>query len=213
MTSQDLQIGTYLKNKQTGKIVTIICTKCTNSPRLWKLSLEECRNLDYISQNYILLPKKDADFYEAERRIQRKDSVLKTLEKIKSRIILLKFDFVKTPEQFLGDKEKNIENIVYMFFYLNDKYDTIYSNGRIQTYAWRRRSLQDIYYVIKYYFPEITLEQIMQVIYDGVKAGYLSTWFCIDIEKRVFWKDSYTQQYLERADEWGFIFEDYNFKE
>lgn len=92
----------------------------------------------------------------------------------------------------------------------NAEKDTIYADDReIQTAARRRRSLGDIYQICKYYYPESTLNQVLNLLYNilpkSIPKGFRTS-FCFTIHKRVWYFDarsSTARHNDERVDEFG----------
>ncbi len=82
------------------------------------------------------------------------------------------------------------EFLVRFFTEFNLDKDTIYLDDRsVQTEAGKRRSLGDIYMICKYYFPNVTLKELIQLLYvdlfneiDGFRSSYCNT-----IHKRVWY--------------------------
>lgn len=88
---------------------------------------------------------------------------------------------------------------------------TLYAcNGQFQCYSGKRRSQGDIFKIMKYYYPNITLKEVRQLLFENISDFGLNTDYCGTIHKRVFWKD--TRPYVwwgniyacDRVDEWGF---------
>ena len=72
--------------------------------------------------------------------------------------------------------------------------DTIFTdNKEIQTIAGKRRSLGDIYMICKYYYPNMTLEDLLRELYislpDYFEQGYRTS-YCKMIKKRVWYYDA-----------------------
>jgi hypothetical protein len=75
----------------------------------------------------------------------------------------------------------------------NDEKDTIYADDKSrQTKAGKRRSLGDIFMICKYYYPDITLEEVLYELYVGLNeyftSGYRSS-YCFAMLKRTFYYD------------------------
>lgn len=76
----------------------------------------------------------------------------------------------------------------------NNEKKTIWSDTKeTQTDIGKRRSLGDIYMLCKYYFPECTLTEVLELLYvnlnDAIENGY-RTCVCQQIKKRVWYVDS-----------------------
>lgn len=117
---------------------------------------------------------------------QKNKEILSLEEKIiKNRDIrlekLLKKNIPKTVDEFL----------VKFFKTYNVEKNTIYVDDKqLQTIAERRRSLGDIYKICKYYYPDVSLKEVLSLLYkklptmitDGFRTSYCST-----INKRVWY--------------------------
>ena len=75
----------------------------------------------------------------------------------------------------------------------NNSKNTIYlDNSEVQTESGRRRSLGDIFIVLRYYYPNITLKEVVKLLYvtlpeelrgnNGLRSSY-----CNQINKRVWY--------------------------
>lgn len=115
-------------------------------------------------------------------------TLTKTIEKqYNSPIRLEKFKRIRkeTPEEFL----------IQFFKKWNTNRDTIYVETKnIQTPKNKRRSLGDIYMIMKYYYPDITIYDVIQLLYVTLHKGELSDGFrsshCRMIKKRVWYYDT-----------------------
>lgn len=123
----------------------------------------------------------------------------------------------ETPKDFLikffkgtGDMEQG----------WNYSRNTIYiDNEEIQTQMGKRRSLGDIFIIMKYYYPNITLKEVVKLLYVdlftvmGENPG-LRTSICNQINKRVWYYED-TQSAIMNStvnDEYGNNFEYYKTK-
>lgn len=117
----------------------------------------------------------------------------------------------ENPEQFLVKffKEWNINT--------NEKAkDTILvSNGDVQTSSGRRRSLGDIFMILKYYYPSITLQEVVQLLYirlpQVITPGF-RTCKCSQIRKRVWHYSSSQENSISNktdSDEYGYTYDKY----
>jgi len=63
----------------------------------------------------------------------------------------------------------------------------------------RRRSIEDIYQITRYYFPKVTLDQVIKLLIELVHENCLGLSKCNDIKKYVFVnKCPYTGVYLDK---------------
>ena len=75
----------------------------------------------------------------------------------------------------------------------NSERNTIFVESReIQTMMNKRRSLGDIYMICKYYYPEITLKELIQLLYVDLinELSGFRTSICSQINKRVWYYDA-----------------------
>lgn len=111
----------------------------------------------------------------------------------------------ETPEQFL----------INFFEEANDEKSTIYVDNReVQTDPGRRRSLGDIFMIMRYYYEDITLKEVVKLLHKTLPSkmnGFRTSW-CNEINKRTFYYDADddTNVYNKnRRDEYGFTYEEY----
>ena len=140
----------------------------------------------------------DDDYSVSQRTTQSTTNT--TLESIQERIIRnnnrpIRLERIlrnrrETPKQFLIKFFKGDENIEAW----NQNRNTIFADdqGGIQTASGKRRSMGDIYMIMRYYYPDITLKQVAQLLYIDLineLADGLSTSNCNQINKRVWYYD------------------------
>lgn len=86
----------------------------------------------------------------------------------------------------------NLQDFLIKFFQsYNEEKNTIYIDTKeIQTEIGKRRSLGDIYKICKYYFPDITLNDVLKELYINlpkkITRGFRSC-YCFTINKRVWY--------------------------
>lgn len=77
----------------------------------------------------------------------------------------------------------------------------------ILTNTHRRRSLGDVYKICKYYFPNCTLSEVVDCLYNKLfdEDPAFNSSICNDIKKRVFFLNSYSNKHYEEQaiDEYG----------
>lgn len=140
-----------------------------------------------------------------------------TLEEIQARIISantrpLRIQGIirnrrETPKQFLVKFFKGGDE----FEGWNETKNTLYADDAagIQTEAGKRRSIGDIFMILRYYYPQITLKEVVQLLYidlirelnDGLRTSN-----CGQIHKRVWYYDTDEGgQFMEASqrDEYG----------
>lgn len=140
-----------------------------------------------------------------------KYSFSKIKEHILSQGSLLKFEGISKNDL----PEKNIDDFMSRFFYYNAKYRTVYAaNGAGQTPANKRRSVADIYRIVRYYFPNASLTKLYKRLTQLVKDNVISSAFCEVIGKRVYRKrDGYENTSFfngTMTDEYGVDFEEFD---
>jgi len=99
-------------------------------------------------------------------------------------------------EKLRKKREESPEEFLINFFKKwNLNRDTIYVESRkIQTPKGKRRSFGDIYMILKYYYPDITVYDVAKLLYVTLHKGELSDGFrtshCSMIKKRVWYYDT-----------------------
>lgn len=113
-------------------------------------------------------------------------------------------------EKTLRKRKETLQEFLTIFFeeWNLDK-DTIYvATQDVQTIAGKRRSLGDIYMICKYYYPKVTLEEIIRILYTVLPTalrGFCSC-KCSQIQKRVwFYEEGRTNNDSQKdaADEYS----------
>lgn len=69
-------------------------------------------------------------------------------------------------------------------------------NGTVQTVPNKRRSLGDIFRIVRYYYPRTSLKTVINVIYDDLfdSVPKFRSSYCSTINKRVFYKGGTNQE-------------------
>jgi len=103
---------------------------------------------------------------------------------------------------FVRKKSETFEQFKKEFFARNNEFATIWSDTKTeQTSAGRRRSLGDIFMICKYYYPSITLLEVVKWLYS---APYFKGQFCGAVNKRVWRISGYDVMHHEdMKDEYG----------
>lgn len=105
-------------------------------------------------------------------------------EYIKSTSPLLFKDYQSPNEEFDPSKY-SVNDMVRRVLILSNNYFSVNSeNNSIETCSERWRSSLDIWRHIKYYYPEITIFDVMTAIYDI--RGELGGQYCSFIKRRTF---------------------------
>ena len=87
-------------------------------------------------------------------------------------------------------KEYDKKFILRFLSNINNEYYTVNSKtNRVTCRLSARRSIQDIYLVVKYYFPEITFEQVLEDIVRLYNEQFINGSFCNDVRLYVFYTD------------------------
>lgn len=89
-------------------------------------------------------------------------------------------------EGYHHDASLSIVDFIHLFLVkFNKEFDTIYNNTKeLQCCSGRHRSLGDICNICRAYYPEITIEEVKEILLDF--GSYLVGHYCPDIEKRVY---------------------------
>lgn len=112
----------------------------------------------------------------------------------------------ETPEQFL----------IRFFKEWNEDKDTIYADDKsVQTVAGKRRSLGDIFLIMRYYYPTITVKEVMNLLVNAlprkINDGFRSSW-CTQTSKKMFYYDTEQENGVfdkTKNDEWGNAYNKY----
>lgn len=120
----------------------------------------------------------------------------------------------KTLKKSIPDNPKDF--LIKFFKKLNDEKATIFVDSKgEQTEAGARRSLGDVYQLTKYYFPTVTLKQVIDLLYtelpkiitDGFRTSY-----CYTINRRVWYYEGGSRNEVlnkEKTDEFGHKYNNY----
>lgn len=93
---------------------------------------------------------------------------------------------------------------------INNEYYTVNSvTNKVTCRLGARRSIRDIYLIVKYYFPEITFEQVLEDIAELYDEQFINGSFCSDVRLYVFYTDQisfsrYPDKTLELSQELTF---------
>jgi len=113
-------------------------------------------------------------------------------------------DFIKMLDK---KSEKNVLNILKIFFSINNNKYTMYLNDTPQCNPSRRRSIGDIFLIVTYYFPEITLKELFQGLFNLMKEKYITSDYCTQIKKRVYYRSNFN--FIEYIDENNLLLSDW----
>ena len=87
-------------------------------------------------------------------------------------------------------KEYDKKFILRFLRNMNNEYYTVNSKtNRVTCRLGARRSIRDIYLIVKYYFPEITFEQVLEDIVRLYNEQFINGSFCYDVRLYVFYTD------------------------
>ena len=87
-------------------------------------------------------------------------------------------------------KEYDKKFILRFLRNMNNEYYTVDSKtNRVTCRLGARRSIKDIYLIVKYYFPEITFEQVLKDIVILYNHQLINGSFCSDVRLYVFYAD------------------------
>ncbi len=126
----------------------------------------------------------------------------------------------KKPLKFKGLEKEDIvgvnnpEDFVSSFFVYNNVYDTIYSDSKItQTVKNKRRSIEDIYRICLYYFPNTSLTKTYKRLVEQIRDDRVSSAFCVQINRRVYREKRDEEECFfnsEPIDEFGVDFNEFD---
>ena len=87
-------------------------------------------------------------------------------------------------------KEYDKKFILRFLRNINNEYYTVDSKtNRVTCRLSARRSIRDIYLIVKYYFPEITFKQVLEDIVILYNQDFINGSFCSDVRLYVFYTD------------------------
>lgn len=160
--------------------------------------IEVSEEMKKIEPNFYIIRKKIEDsFKDKDIRIER--LVRKRKETPKK--FLIKFF-----EEWNQEDSESVKDTIYV------------KTKEVQTLAGKRRSLADIYMIMKYYYQDITLQEVVNLLYVELPVHFESgfrTMICSQIKKRVWHyvdgKEN-VSQHFDQQDEWGHKVEYYNTK-
>ncbi len=119
----------------------------------------------------------------------------------------LKFGESNEGKKFIRKKEEAKDDFIRKFFERNKEFNTIHvDNNTLQTKRDCRRSLGDIFMILKYYYPKCTLESILPYFYGNAEQQIkgLYSQYCFATNKRVFrYNVKPMELHPESADEYG----------
>lgn len=100
-------------------------------------------------------------------------------------------DFYILIHKITGEKleiqYKNITTFLYYFLVKHNlEFNTYYGNYLVCGVN-RRRSINDLYLISKYYFPTLTLEELILALNDLIGDRQICTQYCTTINKYVFY--------------------------
>lgn len=145
------------------------------------------------SRSQIAAAKKEDPFKDIQTKIEKQADI--RLEKF------MKKGLPPTVKEFL---------VAFFTKYNNDR-NTIYvSNKTVQTTTGRRRSMGDLFKICQYYYPEVTLLELVTLLFrelkntPGLKGGFRYS-YCTTVKRRVFYFSSGSGTLEENSvDEFGF---------
>ena len=113
------------------------------------------------------------------------------------------------------DKKRKETPVEFLYNFLTDwnlKLPTIYLDGELQTPPGRRRSMDDIWLIMQYYYPLLSFKEFCQILYIDIhtKPSIRSS-PCFIIRKRVFYYNRNHGVIYDRnsKDQHGYTFKDY----
>ena len=100
-------------------------------------------------------------------------------------------------EKLLKKRKEPIDEFLVNFFTKNnnDKKTIFVKSKEVYTDVKKRRSLSDIYMICKYYYPETTLKEVVDLLHKVLpqRVPRFRSSMCNMIKKRVFYQGSLEQ--------------------
>lgn len=132
----------------------------------------------------------------------------------------LKENFAKDSLRMQGllrKRKETLEEFLIDFFNVhNNKRDTLFVETKeVQTKPGKRRSIGDIYAICKYYYPDCTIREVTNIIYNTLptEAPRFRSSMCSQIKKRVFYQGTEEQETgmfnTNNPDEFGLTVEEW----
>ncbi len=172
-----------------------------NGAYITKLVIDKNKMFYQTIESNDNLPIEDLILTKPKAIVPKKQHVFSELEaKIESSFVGME---IKLHSSFINSNKTIEEFVVNFFKEYNSKYTTTYTkNVAEQCTTGRRRSLGDVYMITKFYFPECTLLDIIELMY-GKLWGVNKSQFCSAVKKRVFRRDTSQFYSLDTKDEYG----------
>lgn len=88
----------------------------------------------------------------------------------------------------------------------NNSFNTLYLNNKIQTERKKRRSIGDLYRIVRYYYPNVKIVTVYRALLKQISEGKAISSICIATSMRVYRSTTNGEKsYLngERVDEFG----------
>jgi hypothetical protein len=82
--------------------------------------------------------------------------------------------------------DKSPQEILLILINKQYKYGTVDEFDKIQCDKCRYRSQGDLYRLMKNYYSELTLQQLRQLLIDLINSEEISSFYCMNINKRVY---------------------------
>jgi hypothetical protein len=167
---------------------------------------------DFGDGNRWAIPRGDAVSVEEPIHGWREEpnKPTKSLEEIEEELLskpLLKFNRI-------GDLDLDLKDFIILFFVGLNKYFTTVEveSGNLRTNRNKRRSIGDVYRIVKHYYPEVTLPELFTKMDNifGREEGFRSS-YCTTINKRVYYYSRLDGSIvnLTTRDEYGLTYDDW----
>lgn len=115
------------------------------------------------------------------------DEELNALEKRVKHGRILKLENI---DQNIYQDVPFIDGLMSIFVALNS-HTTLHAKANtFQCHAGRRRSQKDLYNIVRYYYPNISFKEFRSTLFTLVNDRRIGTFYCGDIRKRVFRRNS-----------------------
>jgi hypothetical protein len=98
-------------------------------------------------------------------------------------------------DDYVFDNTLSLSDFILHFInVLNKKFTTFNEEGKVLSRIGGHRSLGDIYQICKTYFPNASLQEVLDILNNYWNDGKIKTMYCGTIEKRVYFEVEYNHR-------------------
>lgn len=84
------------------------------------------------------------------------------------------------------DDLNGLTDLLDRLLLLNSQSATVFTNGKLQTESGSRRSIGDLYRIVSYYYPKITLTTLYQHLFGLIAENKVISSICMETGMRVY---------------------------